>query len=316
MGTISEAKNTFCFRAKFRTATQFNCHVPFSVILRTFERPLIIVESKQTFGSNILDIRSCSYTTEEEAKISGERLRQLVLLAGASHGFGADFGTAGLGISWSKEVLDKYKLSTGRSLRLDRFGIDIYEEIATDFAGGEAHGSVSAHASELTNQIQGFVDLKSLLTEGQKIAAELINDTFFQPSPDAVFILSVSAIEALCPANARTSFFRKVVSIILLFVRTAYGFVKLLKIQSKYNDFDELISVLTREQQRSSVRQGYLVKMRKLLGREMAKEFDALYGERSKFVHEGLGRGAFLIKAYRARELAQKLLIADAISIA
>jgi hypothetical protein len=61
-------------------------------------------------------------------------------------------------------------------------------------------------------------------------------------------------------------------------------------------------------QRQQSIRQGYLTKLRALLGNDVAKEFDELYQRRSAFVHYGKHRGSLQPSANRARAIAQKVL--------
>lgn len=43
------------------------------------------------------------------------------------------------------------------------------------------------------------------------MAAELLNDSFFDTPPEARFLLRVSAIEALCPQPDQSDAFKKIV---------------------------------------------------------------------------------------------------------
>jgi len=69
--------------------------------------------------------------------------------------------------------------------------------------------------------------------------------------------------------------------------------------------------LLNRYAKLESVRSAYMSKFRRLLGKPKAKEFEELYNLRSKFLHEGLGRGNLLEPANAALNLAQELLLAD-----
>jgi hypothetical protein len=157
-----------------------------------------------------------------------------------------------------------------------------------------------------TNPIQA-----ARLRPDEKVALEFLNDTYFEASTDTIFILSITAAEALCPELRPTAFFQKVIAALMLLTKLLAGAFQILGLTAKYADMEELEKKLVGLRERGSVRQGYLTKMRALLGNAIAKEFDELYGDRSKFVHEGLGRGSFAIKAYRAREIAQRLLFAE-----
>ena len=65
---------------------------------------------------------------------------------------------------------------------------------------------------------------------------------------------------------------------------------------------------------RQTVRGAYMSNLRRLLGDEKAKQFDALYRRRSKFLHEGNGRGTFDAPAAAALEIGLELLLPTSIS--
>jgi hypothetical protein len=52
-------------------------------------------------------------------------------------------------------------------------------------------------------------------------------------------------------------------------------------------------------------------KIRQLIGDDKAKKFDALYARRSKFLHDGGGRGTLGDAADAALETGLELLLAD-----
>ncbi len=72
--------------------------------------------------------------------------------------------------------------------------------------------------------------------------------------------------------------------------------------------------LLERDTAKQSVRSAYMSKFRRLLGNDKAREFDELYNLRSKFLHEGLGRGNLLEPANAGLNLAQELLLVDVTS--
>lgn len=61
------------------------------------------------------------------------------------------------------------------------------------------HVTVTDDAITFENHLGQVSAVNFPLTERQRIAAELINDTYFEPSPNAQFVLSITAVEALCP---------------------------------------------------------------------------------------------------------------------
>ena len=76
-------------------------------------------------------------------------------------------------------------------------------------------------------------------------------------------------------------------------------------------DRDQIEQALKRLAARQSVRSAYTSKIRQLLGNDKAKKFDALYGRRSNFLHDGSGRGTLGDAADAALEIGLELLSAD-----
>jgi hypothetical protein len=139
------------------------------------------------------------------------------------------------------------------------------------------------------------------LTERQRIAAELLNDSLFQISSDASFLLRISAVEALCPQGAVSAEY-------LALAQTLRSAIPSGTLKEHRNAIEQ---TLKRETARQSVRSAYMSKFRQLLNDNKAGEFDELYKLRSKFLHDGFGRGNLLISANAAMDLAQELLLAD-----
>jgi len=260
------------------------------------------------FGCNFIDFRGDDFPSPKAAEEGAERLTELLLLAGAKRGYGASF--TGGALSFSTEMKQKYREDTGKSLVEDQVGVTVYERPA-DIKGFFAQGSAIEQVDAISHYISEVANCKLPLTERQRIALELLNDTYFEPSADTVFVMSITAVEALCPEQAPTKFFQSVVSKLIFAVRSLERIFTVLRRLEWQCDMEELRKKLEGLRSRGSVRQGYLVKLRLLLDRGVAKEFDKLYGDRSAFVHEGKGRGSFSVKAPRARQIAMDLLFAE-----
>jgi hypothetical protein len=63
--------------------------------------------------------------------------------------------------------------------------------------------------------MRGAVESAESLTANQRVAAELLNDSFFKMSPDESFLLRVSAVDALCPQADQTDAFKAIVDGVL-----------------------------------------------------------------------------------------------------
>jgi hypothetical protein len=138
------------------------------------------------------------------------------------------------------------------------------------------------------------------LNERQRIAAELLNDAVFLQSSDARFILRITAVEALCPQGPSPTGCRRIVEPMLAAIS-----------EDGSEDAKAVRQLLTDRLERQSVRSACRDKIKALLGAGDWRVFDTLYGQRSKFLHEGAEAGALGDAAERALEIATKLLLAD-----
>ena len=113
--------------------------------------------------------------------------------------------------------------------------------------------------------------------------------------------MRVSAIEALCPQADQTDAFRGIVDEVLASIPR----------DAPDPDRDQIKQALKRVAAKQSVRSAYRSKIKRLLGDDKNKKFDALYDRRSKFLHDGSGRGTLDDAADAALEIGLELLFAD-----
>ena len=85
--------------------------------------------------------------------------------------------------------------------------------------------------------------------------------SFFKMSPEASFLLRVSAVEALCPQADQTDAFRTMVD----------GVLTSLPRDAPSSDRDQIEQALRRLAARQSVRSAYKSKIKQLLGDDKAK---------------------------------------------
>jgi hypothetical protein len=76
-------------------------------------------------------------------------------------------------------------------------------------------------------------------------------------------------------------------------------------------DRDQIKQALNRLAERQSVRSAYKSKIKQLFGDDKADKFDALYGLRSNFLHDGRGRDSLGDAADATLEIGLQLLLAD-----
>lgn len=120
-------------------------------------------------------------------------------------------------------------------------------------------------------------------------------------SPEASFLLRISAVEALSPQGDQTEAFRATVDSVIASIPK----------DAQSSDREEIKQALKRLAARQSVRSAYMSKIRQLLDDEKAKKFEALYDQRSKFLHDGSGRGTLGNAAEAVLEIGMDPLLAD-----
>ena len=154
---------------------------------------------------------------------------------------------------------------------------------------------------ELNEMVSAAAESATSLTTNQRVAAELLNDSFFKMSPEASFLLRVSAVEALCPQADQTDGVKSIVDRLLTSIPR----------NASSSDREQIEQRLKSLAARQSVRSAYMSKIRQLIGNDKAKKFDDLYDRRSNFLHDGRGRGILSDAADAALDIGLELLLAD-----
>jgi hypothetical protein len=270
----------YCFEVRFRFARPIpsieeKIEEEFQAV--AFKRPL---QLSRAFGmiDGWLVVKSCGYADQREAKASGELFHDGLLIVAANQKVGAEF-----------------------YLRIGHNGIHTY-------SGGEMYLSdpglplpVALTKDELKATIDAALAGATSLTENQRVAGELLNDSMFNMTPEASFVLRVSAIEALCPQADQTDAFRAIVENVVTSIPK----------DAPSSDQDQIKQALKMLAARKSVRSSCRSKIKQLIGADKAKQFDDIYDQRSAFIHNGEGRGNLDRPAAEALDLGLELLLAD-----
>jgi hypothetical protein len=120
-------------------------------------------------------------------------------------------------------------------------------------------------------------------------------------SPEASFLLRVSAVEALCTRAEQTEAFRDLIESTLASIPA----------EGSNQDRNQIKEARKRIAKRQSVRSAYTSKIKRLLGDGNAKRFEGLYERRSDFLHDGRGRGTLGEDVNVALDISLALLLAD-----
>jgi hypothetical protein len=267
----------YCFEVRFRTPRPIAADKLEEVFnAAPFKRPLRFYRPD---GMNRHDgwmaVQSCGYADFAEAEASGARLQEGLLIVAAKQKIGIELYCGG--------AIHVYP---GGRIELFDPGLPLPTPL-------------SDH--ELKQMMSAAVDSTISLTANQRVAAELLNDSFFKMSPEASFLLRVSAIEALCPQADQTDAFKTMVE----------GVLTSLPRDAPSSDRDQIKGALERLAARETVRRAYKSKIKRLIGDDKAKKFEALYGRRSTFLHDGSGRGTLGDAADATLEIGLELLLAD-----
>jgi hypothetical protein len=266
----------FCFEVRFRTSRPIDANrLEAEIRSATFKQPLRFWRPLGTAkDEGWLAIESRGYATFEEADNSGVRVQDALLMGAAKREVGVEF--------------------TGRGAVSS---VSVFGGGQHDIVDPGAPLPVPLKGPELIDIVTTAVESTSELTPNQRVAAELLNDSFFDMLPEARFLLRVSAVEALCPQADQTEAFRDLVDRVLASIPADAS--------------NQIKEALERVAKRQSVRSAYMSKIKQLLGNDKAKQFDALYRRRSDFLHDGAGRGTLGEAANAALEICWKLLLAD-----
>lgn len=266
----------FCFQLRFRYSNEINCDdMDADIEISTFNYPLKLIarDSDSLRHAKWLVIRGSQYTNSEEARRDGLRLHKMLLVSGVKRNAGIHCGPR-----------------EGDSIS----GLDILTENKIQLVGMDVKFRIGTPPRTFASKISPVGEL----SDEQLISAELINDSFFELSTEARFILRVSAIETLCKQGGRSSGVKKIIG-------------DLLKGLDEGTPEGKEVAQILRQGKTESIGRACRSKIRKLLGKDAESEFDHLYPFRSKFLHEGVGRGALSDEADKALKLAIALLLHD-----
>jgi len=272
----------YSFDARFRTPRPIAAGKIEEVFDATpLKRPLLLYRPD---GMNSHDgwlaVKSCGHADHREAEANAVRLQEGLLIVAAKQKVGVELYLGGA----------IHTRPQGSQLEVRDLGLPLPTFIKID----ELKDMLVLSAA-----VQGDASL----TPNQRVAAQLLNDSFFffRMSSDASFLLRVSAVEALCPQADQTDAFRATVDSVIASIPK----------DAPNSDQKQIKDALDRLAARQSVRSACKSRIKQLIGNDKAKEFETLYGQRSDFLHDGKGRGTLGAAADAALEIGLELLLAD-----
>jgi hypothetical protein len=271
-----------CFEARFRFARPIPSladKIDEEFQPATFKRPL---QLSRAYGMNTNDgwlvAKSCGYANHGEAKASGELFHDGLLIVAATQKVGVEF-----------------------YMRVGPNGIHVYPGGQMELLDPGLPLPIPLTKDDLKATIDAALQGATPLTANQRVAGELLNDSLFNMAPEASFLLRVSAIEALCPQPGQTEAFRTLVN----------GLIASIPKETSDADRDQVERALKMLAARQSVRSACRSKIKLLIGADKVKQFETIYDQRSKFLHDGAGRGTLGAPAEAVLELGLELMLAD-----
>lgn len=288
-----EFRYTACFKSRISDGS-----FPAEISLPGFN-DLSIAELHSAPGE--YEFTSRGHASLEDALDQGRKFGDLLLASGAVNHWGVDIGAETPTLQFGKTFKLQVEGASQKTLRADHLGLMAFETGSVTIAGIRATANVLTPLSLFQKRLLEMEERSPVLNDRQRNCALLINDSFFATRPEAVFVLLISAVEALCDPQDVGPEYTAAVDVLQ----------KHLGGMSVSPEVRKTLSTTLGFAKRQSIRQAYMKKLRSLLGEVSAVAFDKLYKVRSAFVHEGKGRGEMNGKIGEARQLSIALFTAD-----
>ena len=249
------------------------------------DRPFILKESvgvknRESAWWVITGSGCCS---DEEACTEGLLAKTALLLAGAECQLGIDCGNdepiGRMTEHAKRSVMESAPASEIVTRLPDVHGLTTFnEQENVRFVSVGASGSGELSSDAFVRKFDSFARLRGTLSNRERTALELIHSAKFETSNGAKLVLSITAIEALCPRGATSSHLRSAVE----------------SLADQLDNFEELsgedrdrIQGRLLDMRRQSTRSSCMQKIAELMGGEQMFQFDKLYKERNNMVHRG-----------------------------
>jgi hypothetical protein len=298
---------TYAFRLRFRTAKAFTTDEQRITVLgseHSSELTIAATPEGTLRNAKWLSVKSGGFGSPEAAREDALKLKDELLLLGAVRYMGFDLGhdqvTSGLFNLFRSQLEEQH----GYHIRNNVHGIDVFEEDPereTRFFSFEATGTVSEPPAYFAAFFRRIRAAGLQLTERQRIALELINDSIFPASPDAQLLIRVAAMEVLCQPRSRPEGLRALLSTVLKSLNT---------VDASPED-KRIVREMLQRGMNESIGQATQRHIRTILGDQREKDFKAIYKSRSRLTHHGRGRGQNAQIAGSALSLAIDLVMAE-----
>lgn len=191
---------SYSFRIRFKLPDRLRIGIDSDKLLLTplDSIPEITLCSKKQ-GSPIKDtkeiiLRGDGYSSEEEARIEGEQLRDVLISALARLRIGADFGDRapkGWVTDAGLQMLDQ---QTGKRVLNDVHGLMTFEtEPSPQFVSLQAEADITKGQEKFVQVLRLAFELRTKLRPEDHVAFDLFSASFFEPSTDARLLMLMMA---------------------------------------------------------------------------------------------------------------------------
>jgi len=241
------------------------------------------------------------FADEATALTAGRKFADLLLAIGATKHLGIDVGFERASLQFSAAVIEAVKEAAGVDLKGDMIGLMAYPDGSVGILRMEGNLSTARPLEQFVAELKALASAAPQMSERQRNCAALLNDSNYATQDEAIFVLLISAVEALCDQGDLPQDY----------VSAVEQLEDLLNGMAIETSARDSLATVLKFAKKHSIRQSYMNKFRKLLSEEKARNFDELYQLRSKFVHDGKGRGELRGKIGLARALSVDLFVAD-----
>ena len=199
-----------CFRIRFNLPEQLRIGVDSSRWLLTPPEIGLAVTLNAASPSDLIkDSRSLvllgeGFNTAEDATSAAERWRDAMMLSFSRLRIGADFGERAAQRGVTEAGLTKLQQDSGIRFLNDAHGLMIFTcEPPPQFVKTSAHAVLTKGQETLADAVHFAVSEGLRLLPRERLAFELFAGSFFQPSPDARFLMLMMAVETLIDSAPR-----------------------------------------------------------------------------------------------------------------
>ncbi len=228
--------------------------------------------------SEWLVMNARDFSTTDEAREFGHRLRSAIELASVSTRLGVDAGrdvaTSGL----ARAIKDQIAKETGTLARDNVHGLDVFEDNPNiRIFNLTATGTVHAIPDPFLPMVAEVHGVAALASDRARDVILLLNYALMRPEPVAQIVFAFSAVEMLGQSQAWTDEQKHLLSEVAdAAEKSSTG---------NANERREVADAIRKSLHRLTLRQGVL----RLLGAldlvHLKKDWDAIYAERSTLVH-------------------------------